>query len=67
MDIRKARKIAERLDFFEVSSFQDEDLRNAFHRLDRSGLQGNKNDFTLAKKIWTYYGNKDRNKDNGIL
>lgn len=56
MDIRKARKIAEN-----VLLSSDEDRHNAFHRLDRSAMDGNKEDLKFAKKIWNYYGNKDRN------
>lgn len=54
MDIRNARKVAEK--------FSTPVVHEAFHRLDRSGLDGNKNDQNLAKKIWNHYGNKDRNK-----
>lgn len=53
MDIRKARKIVEN-----VALSSDEDRRDAFHRLDRSALSGNKEDLELAKKIWMYYGGK---------
>lgn len=60
MDIRDARKIADRLDSFEVQSFLTEDLHNAFHRLDRSGMKGNKEDLKLARKIWMYVGNREK-------
>lgn len=55
MDIRKARKIANGV----LSTYEDEDLHSAFHRLDRSAMGGNKEDLSLAKKIWFYYGNKN--------
>lgn len=57
MDIRNARKVAENIEKFSTPV-----VHEAFHRLDRSGLDGNKNDQNLAKKIWNYYANKDRNE-----
>lgn len=60
MDIRKARKIAEKLDSFEKETFRTEDLHDAFHRLDRSGMKGNKEDLKLARKIWMFVGNREK-------
>ena len=59
MDIRAARKIAG--DVGNVR-FSNDDRREAFYRLHCSVNKGLKQDYALAKAIWDFFGNLDKEK-----
>ncbi len=55
MNITEARHIANLVNDHRFKGFMPE-IRAAFHRLDRSAMRGNREDYKLAKMLWDYVG-----------